>query len=308
MKKDIAIYLGGQLRNVISNTSDDVFNKVREIRIRADRPLIIKTDKSDFFIDMNGRITGRDNAFIPSVKDISLTAEILGGYSLYAFDEELKNGFITIEGGHRVGICGRAVVDNGAIKTLRNISSLNFRIARQIKGCADEVLKYITDEGRVFNTLIISPPGGGKTTVLRDVIRSVSDGFEGFKGMTVGVCDERSEIAASFRGRAKNDVGIRTDVVDSVSKSKGMMLLLRSMSPEIIAADEIGTEEDMLAIKTAVLSGVRLICTSHGEDIKDAERYGGIFDRYILLYGPEKAGKIKAVFDGCFKEMTVNGT
>ncbi|MBE6008350.1 MAG: stage III sporulation protein AA, partial [Lachnospiraceae bacterium] len=259
---------------------------------------------TEIFLDQDGRITGKENAFIPSAKDIALTAEILGGYSLYAFDEEIKNGFITIEGGHRVGICGKVVADGGKIKTLRNISSLNFRLARQIKGCGDEALKYITYKGRFFNTLIISPPGGGKTTVLRDVIRRVSDGFGDFKGMTVGVCDERSEIAASFRGRAVNDIGIRTDVVDSCPKSKGMMILLRSMSPEVIAADEIGSEEDMVAIRTAVLSGVKLICTSHGEDIKDAERYKGIFERYVLLYGPQRVGGIKAVYNGSFEEMT----
>ena len=140
-----------------------------------------------------------------------------------------------------------------------------------------------------------------------DIKTYVSDGFEDFKGLTVGVCDERSEIAASFRGRTVNDIGIRTDVIDSCPKSKGIMLLLRSMSPEIIAADEIGTQDDMLAIKTAVISGVRLICTAHGEDIRDAERYRGIFDRYVLLCGPDNAGKIKAVYDDGFKELTMNG-
>lgn len=307
MKKDICMYMGGQIRNVIMLAPEDIFEGVREIRLRADKPMIIRNEKTDVFLDVNGRKSDRNNAFIPSAKDIALTAEILGGYSLYAFDDEIRNGFITIEGGHRVGICGRAVTDKGDIKTLRNISSLNFRIARQIKGCADEVLKYITCKGRFLNTLIISPPGGGKTTVLRDVIRRVSDGFEDFKGLTVGVCDERSEIAASFRGRTVNDIGIRTDVIDSCPKSKGIMLLLRSMSPEIIAADEIGTQDDMLAIKTAVISGVRLICTAHGEDIRDAERYRGIFDRYVLLCGPDNAGKIKAVYDGGFKELTMNG-
>ena len=303
MKKDFLMYMGGQLRKVMSEAEDSVFKDIREIRIRADKPLIIRSGGREYFLDINGKVTDEANAFKPSAKDLCLTAEILGGYSLYAFDEELKNGFITIEGGHRVGICGKAVIDNGSIKTLRNITSLNLRIAAEVKGCAYEVMGHIVENSSVFNTLIVSPPGGGKTTFLRDIIRTISNGYGGLKGKTVGVCDERSEIGASFGGRVRNDVGIRTDVIDCCPKDKGILMLLRSMAPDVIAVDEIGTDEDIEAIKKAIVSGVKLICTAHGERIEDVYGYKGIFERYIMLCGADKVGKIKAIYDRDFKEM-----
>jgi len=308
MKNDFIMYMGGRIRTVLENADKEMFEDVREIRLRADKPLILKKENRDIFLNASGVATNIYSAFKPSAKDIMLTTEILGGYYKSAFDEEMKHGFITIEGGHRVGICGKAVLDKGDIKTIRNVSSLNLRIARQVKGCAREALRYISARENIYNTLIISPPGGGKTTILRDIIRSLSDGFEGFEGKNIGVCDERSEIGASFRGRVKNDIGIRTDIIDGCPKSKGMMMLLRSMAPEIIAADEIGTDEDIEAIKKAIVSGVKLICTAHAEGIEDAVRFKNIFERFIVLYGPDKAGKIKAIYDSDFKEIYINGS
>lgn len=299
--KKLVMYMGGGLRDVIGRI-DDHIGAVREIRIRADKPLIVLTDNGEFFIGETGMRTSAEKAFIPSARDIALTAEILGGYSLYAFDEEVKNGFITIEGGHRIGICGKAIVENGELKTIRNIGSLNFRIAREVKGCADSVMKYIRRKEGIYNTLIVSPPGGGKTTLLRDIVRCVSN-----EGLTVGVCDERSEIGASFRGVAMNDIGIRTDIMDNCPKVKGIMLLLRSMAPRVIAVDEIGSQEDVDAIKTAVISGTNLLCTAHGSEMSNVIKYEGIFDRFILLYGAARAGKIKKICDGSFREMVISG-
>lgn len=305
MKKNILMYTGGNIRRVIGGVDERIFDYTREIRLRAGKPLMFYTDRGDVFFDERGKASAENMAFIPSGRDISLTAEILGGYSVYAFDEEIKNGFITIEGGHRAGICGRAVVENGNIKTIRNISSINIRIARQVKGCADEILKYIIDSKNIYSTLVISPPGGGKTTVLRDIIRSLSSGFSGFRGVTVGVCDERNELAATYMGMAQNDLGIRTDVMDSCPKDKGIYMLLRSMSPAVIAADEIGSQGDIDAINEAMVSGVKLICTAHGGGIEDIKKKacGGLFERYVLLGGASNPGKIKAVYDGGFKEM-----
>ncbi len=287
MDKNILMYLGGDIRNAVSRVDMAALKDLMEIRIREGMPIILVTDKGEVMTD-----------YRPTAKDISLTAEIMGGYSLYAFDEEMKNGFLTIEGGHRVGICGKTVIENGRIKTIRNITSLNIRIAREVKGCGDKAVDFIFDEAGVHNTLIISPPGGGKTTILRDVIRQVSN-----RGVTVGVCDERSEIGASFRGRVMNDLGIRCDVLDCCPKAEGIEMLLRSMSPRVIAVDEIGSERDFEAIKAAVNSGVKLFCTAHGKSIADVKKYEGIFERYILLFGADEAGKIKAVYDGEFREM-----
>ena len=302
MKKNILMYMGGNIRRAMEKTDECVFMSAREIRIRVNKPLVICTDRGEIFLDRDGNPAKEEKAFRPAARDIALTAEILGGYSLYAFDEELKNGFITIEGGHRAGLCGRAVTENGHIKTLRNISSINLRLARQINGCAEGLLKYIADGKNVFNTLIVSPPGGGKTTVLRDLIRCISGGM----GLTVGVCDERSEIAATYMGMAQNDLGPRTDIIDGCPKSQGIYMLLRSMAPKVIAADEIGSKEDVKAIEEAVISGVRLICTAHAEKISDIEKkpYRAAFERFVLLGAAEKPGRIKAVYDKGLKELT----
>ena len=301
MKKNVLMYMGGNIRKAIEKADDNIFESAREIRLRAGRPVIICTGKGDVFLNDTGETVIEREAFKPTVRDIALTAEILGGYSLYAFDEEIKNGFITIEGGHRAGLCGRAVTENGDIKTLRNISSINLRIARQINGCSDRILKYITDGNSIYNTLIVSPPGGGKTTVLRDLIRNISGGL----GLTVGVCDERSEIAATYMGMAQNDLGTRTDVIDGCPKAQGIYMLLRSMAPKVIAADEIGSAEDERAIKEAVISGVRLICTAHAESVKDIEKkpYRKAFERFILLGSAERPGKVRAVYDEGLKEL-----
>ena len=161
----------------------------------------------------------------------------------------------------------------GQVINISHIYSLNFRIAKQIIGCSDVIMPYIinTVENTIFNTIILSPPGRGKTTLLRDSIRNLSNGIRkiGFKGINVGVVDERGEIAAMYHGIPQNDIGIRTDVIENVSKSKGMEILIRSMAPEVIACDEIGSKEDVEAIRKALLSGVKGIFTMHGKDLEE---------------------------------------
>ncbi|MCL2592698.1 MAG: stage III sporulation protein AA [Defluviitaleaceae bacterium] len=294
MKQEIIKYFSQCIYEQLYNCEQSFFNNIEEIRIRVNKPLIVKSLGSEIIINKN---------FCPSIKDMKETIQLMSEFSLYSYEDEIKNGYITLPDGHRVGLCGKVVIENEKVKTISHISAINVRFSHEIKGCADGILKHA--KGSV---LIISPPGCGKTTLLRDIVRQVSDG-----GQTVGIVDERSEIAASYLGVPQNDVGMRTDVLDSCRKSLGIMMLLRSMSPDIIAVDEIGRQEDVIAIEEALTSGVKLFCTVHGSSIQNilekphlAELIKRkIFDTYIILGYGEKPGEIKQVLNKNMKEVDI---
>jgi stage III sporulation protein AA len=224
-------------------------------------------------------------------EDMREMITFLSKYSLYAFEEDIKSGFITLEGGHRVGIAGQVRMEDKRVADIRYISFLNIRIAKQRKNCSKEIIPYMIAYRNIYNTLIVSPPGIGKTTYLRDCIRILSNGTAYLKGQKVCVIDERSEIAACHLGVPQNDVGIRTDVLDRCSKAQGMLLMLRSMSPQIIAVDELGSKEDYLAVEQALNCGSRILGTVHAGNIQELEEkeiIGNwvrerIFGRYIIL-------------------------
>ena len=245
--------------------SKEIFKKAIEIRIRINRPIIIRLIDEDIII--NYKI---------NEKDIINIIEKICENSIYAYKNQIVEGYITIKGGNRVGLTGRAVIENEKIINIKYISGLNFRIAREVIGCSNNILKDIIniEENTIYNTLILSPPGKGKTTLLRDCIRQISNGIPSinFKGKNCSIIDERGEIAANYKGIPKNDIGIRTDVIENISKSKGIEMLIRSMGPEIIACDEIGTIEDVKAIRYALTSGVKGIFTMHGNKIEDARK------------------------------------
>ena len=251
--------------NTVMNVLPSAFRKylsiintdgVEEIRLRTSKNAILYygPDKGEFVSD-----------YVVTTNDIKESLEYITTFSLYAYEEDIREGFITIKGGHRVGLAGKIVRENGKIKTISNISSINIRISHQVYGCSDSVVPYIIDKETVLNTLIVSPPGAGKTTLLRDLLRQLSDKYK----KKVALVDERSEIASCYKGIPQNDIGLRTDVYDCCPKTEGIMLMIRVMSPELIAVDELGGLCDIKAIMEAWSCGCRVIATIHGESIED---------------------------------------
>jgi stage III sporulation protein AA len=257
-----------------------------------------------------GVLTGNpEQAYRVSADDMLRTVELVTGSSLYAVEDELRQGFVTVPGGHRVGLCGRAVVDGGKVRTLKYLTGLNFRISREVRGAADQVLPWLVRGPRaVYNTLIISSPRCGKTTLLRDLVRQISNGIPrlGFAGLTVGVVDERSEIAGCYQGIPQRDVGLRTDVLDACPKAEGMMMLLRALSPAVIATDEIGRREDVEALEEMLNAGVSILATAHGASVDDLrgrpvlrDLLGRrIVERFVVLEYRHGPGAVRAVVDG----------
>lgn len=300
-KEIILSYLGAGPARRLEPINEDQFAHFSEIRIRADKPLILYGRGREYAVANNGGLSEavNENTYRPSLADIGETLERISRYSLYAFEEELRMGYITLPGGHRVGVTGRAVLERQSVRTLRDIGGLNIRIAHQVKGCANGLLPLLWEKtGRLCHTVIVSPPGCGKTTLLRDIVRQVSDGAPGIRnGLTVAVVDERSEIAGCYRGVAQNDVGCRTDVLDACPKAEGMAMLLRAMRPDVIAVDELGGERDARAVEDVLNAGVKLLCTAHGQNREDLRRKPAfktlmdkpVFERYIVLYEPGRA-------------------
>lgn len=282
--------------------------KLQEIRFRAGMPLSVWMENQERFVDAGGQIVDRpEKAVRTTPEELEELLRHLCRYSVYAFADEIRQGFLTVQGGHRVGVAGQVILNgDGRIKNMKYIRYLNIRIAHQVRGAADSVIPFIFENGHVLNTLLISPPGGGKTTMLRDIIRQVSEGTAYGEGVNVSVVDERSEIAGSYLGVSQNDVGIRTDVLDGCPKVEGMMLLIRSMSPQVLAVDELGSIEDVRALQTAIGCGCRLLATVHGGSLEEAGyknyvRYvmeERLFERYVTLDRKTGINRVTGIYDG----------
>ena len=292
-EREVVNILGNRIRDIIERRKIS-YDKLQEIRLRIGKPIIVIADNVEWVM----REVIEKDEFMEIL-------EYICKYSLYAFENELKQGFITIEGGHRVGISGQVYVENGEVKNFKNICSMNIRVSHEVLDCAKRVLPYITQENEVLNTLIVSPPRCGKTTLLRDLVRQVSDGNSYIKGCTVGIVDERSEIGGCYLGIPQNQVGMRTDILDACPKSKGMMMLVRSMAPSVIAVDELGGAEDVHAMEYAMNCGCKFIATVHGksmEEIRKKPLFENLvkeqrFNRYVVLGNKNQIGQIEGIYD-----------
>ena len=300
-QEEILRVLAPGLRAILRPLSSQ-WESVEEIRLRIGQPLILTIGGRSVFVDISGRICTEDEKgdgenpagrlHRVTGEEIRDTVNLLSSYSRYAFEDKIRQGFLTIQGGHRVGLAGRVIMDQttgkGLVKTISPITFLNIRIARQRIGCAETVLPWLwkSEQERLHDTLLISPPGTGKTTLLRDLIRLLS-----YQGITVGVVDERSELAACHQGIPQNDLGPRTDVLDGCPKVEGLMMMVRTMAPQIIAVDEVGSQEDHHALTYAMHCGCGILATAHGdgwEEIRQRPILGDWleerrFGRYVCI-------------------------
>jgi len=293
--EEILNILPVNIKNLVSNVKGDGY--IQEIRIKSDKPLILIFDREEFITD-----------YIVTSVDIRNIMSKMMNYSLYAYDDEIRQGYITIKGGHRVGLCGSCILEGEKIKTINNISSLNIRVSKQVIGCSDKLIPYLINNGEIENTIIISPPKCGKTTMIRDMARNLSENFK------VCIIDERSEIGGLSLGKSSLDLGIRTDILDNCPKAQGIMMAIRSMSPDIIICDEIGTFKDMESILTAICCGIKIVTTIHGKDENDLfERpvfkdilKNNAFKKGIILKGNE-VGQVSYIYDFDSKKRSWEG-
>ena len=294
-----------RIKEGLQKLSAQQISLLQEIRLRRQQPLLLKIGNSEWGLSAKGTCKVEES-YVISQKELVDILHAMSGFSLYAIEDELKQGYLTLEGGHRVGLTGKAVLENDQIKTLKYMNGMNIRIAHEVIGCSERVMPYLVSNQKVYHTLIISPPGCGKTTLLRDIIRQLSDGYHGYGPYTVSVVDERSEIAACYEGMPQKNVGKRTDVLDGCPKAEGMRMLLRAMGPEVVAVDEIGKAEDCTALREMLGAGVAIICTVHGKDETECLRRPslkemlseGLFERIIILSHRHGPGSIEAILDG----------
>ena len=277
---------------------DNSFKEIaREIRLRQGMPLSLTLDNRSVFIGERSVSDNPEDGYIVTKSDMTETVGTLCRHSLYSFQEQLNKGFITARGGHRAGICGTAVVKDGEISAVRDISAVNIRIAREIIGSADELYKKLFYSGPE-GTIIISPPAGGKTTILRDLARLFSE-----NGKRVALVDERGELAACYNGCPQKNLGPLCDVLDGYPKHIGISYAVRTLNPQVVICDEVGDKEDLAALAESIKTGVPVIISAHASDFDELLRRRvlgdivreGFVKNVVILHGNENPGKIKRI-------------
>lgn len=292
--RKILLYMPKRIAGAIGKISSENISRINEIRLRTNRPISISSFGKNYYVTENGGLTTHKTLGIISRKDdINECFRAICDYSIHSYKNEISEGFITLEGGNRVGICGTAVLSGQCVETLKYINGLNFRIAGQVVGCSEEICNRLYDTN-IVSLLIIGPPLSGKTTILKDMCRILGEKYK------ISVIDERSEISAVYHGVSQNDIGTLTDVFDGYPKGEGITSAVRVMSPEIIICDEVGGKKDCEAILDSINSGVKFIASVHGSSIEEILKRSniaklisnGIFQYGVLLGAGSRLGEI----------------
>lgn len=298
-------FLAPGIRQVVAGFINGSRQRVQEIRLRLNRPLMVEADGSWMLRPDGGVTVHAARAWFVGETDLMGTLERMTASSLYTMEEELRRGFITLPGGHRAGLAGECLVRDGRLLRIKSVTSINLRLAREMPGIARRLLPFLWSNGRFCRTLVISPPKAGKTTVLRDLIRAISNGEIAGHRCKVGLVDERSEVAGCFHGVPQLDVGVQTDVLDGCPKAEGILLLLRTMSPDVVAVDELGSYEEAEALRDLLHAGVSVLATAHADDLEDLRKRPSLFrlladggiQRVVVLSRRLGPGTVEGIWD-----------
>lgn len=301
--------LCNNIKNIVSSHMSCFEDNAFEIRLRINCPVEIKCTSGDYFLDTNKKSKNiTDSLYLVKKSDIEETLAKLTLNSIHAFEKEMQSGYITIEGGHRVGLGGDCIYDKDKFNGFKNITSLNIRIAREFRDCSEKHLKYlINNNDRIYNTLIVGPPLSGKTTLIRDIACHLSDGMlePYFQGCDITIIDERGEISSVYNGIPQMYVGKRTDILAYCMKKDGFAMSIRALSPRVIISDELGSKDDFEIIQYALKSGVNVITTAHGYDMEDIKKNlylkniieNNFFERIVILNSSKCPSTIKQIYD-----------
>ncbi|WP_411676757.1 stage III sporulation protein AA [Caproicibacter sp.] len=293
-----------RISTALFNLPADVKKHTQEIRLRVNRPVCICCAEGTYFLGPGGRLACRvvTGLVVAERRDLEESFRNLCSYSIYSHENEIKNGYITLSGGHRAGICGTAVLQSAVVGSVREISSINLRISREIRGAADLLLDQLGNRLQE-GLLLAGAPSSGKTTILRDLARQLSGGSRG-NLKKVAVVDERGEIAGTYMGVPQNDLGCCCDVLDGYPKADGILLAVRTLSPEIIICDEIGSESEVTAVEQGLNTGVTMIASIHAGSVQELMRRvqtqkllrTGAFASVALLDAKNGPGKIAGIY------------